>query len=775
MRHPTTPSSRPRSLLPSVACPGGGALLLWILLLGCGPEQAQNPLAAEEPFVAIARDVDAQTVAARRQALAGAGVADLREAGPGDDFYLAVHKKQLGQPWFLSAYMKQYFPGAVSYGAGRSLGTRVVTFRIQNGKLFVFDITRGKKTSDTFDPQLVIEAYPLITDYPPFERLPGSKNYVLIDPAAGRNRFSILIDGWYTNGQPDRFAIELSYLQRFRKLSDGVTYEQVFTGYSEKPDPASPQLGEPNQFRTSGTLGVALRRYAEGEGFVPYQPAATDPAYFFLDWPLQVPNTGTFEQYAVKWNVVYDPMARKLLSRPIEWVYSNHIDALKQDDRFKDYDIEGAIRAGITAWNEAFGFEVLRARKARPGESYADDDVNYVIFDEDPSFGAAFANWRTNPNTGEIRGASVYFSSLWLEVGDQIFADDMGRSGPVRPRQRPRVPLLFWDPMGRPEPCTLWPLPYRLSSDEDHDAVLRLPEAGPSQLTKRQKIERYVTHVIAHEIGHTLGLRHNFKGSLAYGGDRMANSSSVMEYIDDQDAVYATRPGPYDVQAIRLLYGLSTVKPTAPFCTDGQTRTDPDCAPYDRRANPLTEFHGPFYDQVTNDFLEGRSTTAPNNAINRVAQYVRAGATPAVRMAAWDRLIAPVRVPIAPARLMIPGLGARADFVARRILSRLYLDAPNLRGTFQADPPATDPALQAAIVAELRGNLLNLDGVRSFPTRRVAVDILKKLQSSAAHAVLREARDALAMALPGLMGEARAQSEDLLARIDRALSPYFLN
>jgi hypothetical protein len=51
-------------------------------------------------------------------------------------------------------------------------------------------------------------------------------------------------------------------------------------------------------------------------------------------------------------------------------------------------------------------------------------DTNYILIDLDPSYGAAFANWRTNPNTSEVRGASVYFSSLWAQIADLIFTDD---------------------------------------------------------------------------------------------------------------------------------------------------------------------------------------------------------------------------------------------------------------------------------------------------------------------------------------------------------------
>jgi hypothetical protein len=57
-----------------------------------------------------------------------------------ESFYVAIKRSELDKKWFLSAFMKQFHPGAVDYGAARSLGTRVVSFKIQNGKLFVFDV-----------------------------------------------------------------------------------------------------------------------------------------------------------------------------------------------------------------------------------------------------------------------------------------------------------------------------------------------------------------------------------------------------------------------------------------------------------------------------------------------------------------------------------------------------------------------------------------------------------------------------------------------------------
>src|SRR6185312_7174127 len=108
-------------------------------------------------FVPVARPLDAAASSVHDTL----GAQAVPSTSGDQSFYVAVNKKELGQRWFMSAYLKQYFPGAVSAGAAVSLGTKVVTFRVQNGKLFVFDASDNYKDSDTFDPTLIIEAYPI--------------------------------------------------------------------------------------------------------------------------------------------------------------------------------------------------------------------------------------------------------------------------------------------------------------------------------------------------------------------------------------------------------------------------------------------------------------------------------------------------------------------------------------------------------------------------------------------------------------------------------------
>src|SRR5262249_13050403 len=279
----------------------GALLMSGVLAAGCAhTDETRIPpdaLLTGETFVSIPKPADDSGLV--RQAATSSPIISPTK---GDDFYLAVKKTELGSKWFLSAFMKQFYPDNVNMAAARALGTRVVSFKVQNGKLFMFDSSDQYHASDLFDPQILVEAYPVVTGYAPFEALANSDKYVLFDPAAGLNKFSIHGNTFadpYLSRQTSGFdfSVGVSFMQSFRKLADGVSFEQVFTGQGIYDDGVNPAF----TYRASGTLGIGLQKYSEGQGFTrtPY----ADDEYYFRSDRRALPNTGGFTSNPIKWKI----------------------------------------------------------------------------------------------------------------------------------------------------------------------------------------------------------------------------------------------------------------------------------------------------------------------------------------------------------------------------------------------------------------------------------------------------------------------------------------
>jgi hypothetical protein len=81
---------------------------------------------------------------------------------------------------------------------------------------------------------------------------------------------------------------------------------------------------------------------------------------------------------------------------------------------------------------------------------------------------------------------------------------------------------------------------------------------------------QYITNLTLHEVGHVLGLRHNFRGSYLYSPDEIHDKnitgnvlmSSVMDYDPiniapegvEQGIYFSTEPGVYDKWAVKFGY-----------------------------------------------------------------------------------------------------------------------------------------------------------------------------------------------------------------------------
>lgn len=128
-----------------------------------------------------------------------------------------------------------------------------------------------------------------------------------------------------------------------------------------------------------------------------------------------------------------------------------------------------------------------------------------------------------------------------------------------------------------------------------HDALeIRVDfEKPPEGYDYDSYMRGYFRDMVAHEVGHNLGLRHNFRGNLASNNSQTLGSvsRSVMEYLNGSFRHLDT-VGEYDVMAIA--YGYLGVIPQHSnwFCTDENTtpESSAECSSADATNDPFGYF-----------------------------------------------------------------------------------------------------------------------------------------------------------------------------------------
>lgn len=233
------------------------------------------------------------------------------------------------------------------------------------------------------------------------------------------------------------------------------------------------------------------------------------------------------------------------------------------------------VDAGLK-WNDAFekaGFKNAVQMKIMPDDATWDPaDIKYNVIrwvaSAQPSYGAIGPSF-VNPRTGQILGADITIE--WFSGSSTPIADELYNGVPASSNHNDEHFVPGMDSKHYATCTMAQELKAQLIAGM---TVADANDASPAEI--KEMHQQFLTYLVMHEMGHTLGLNHNMKSSQMLSPAEINNKDitrkigligSVMDYpainiaLDKskQGDYYTTRSGPYDLWAIE--YGYAEFSP----------------------------------------------------------------------------------------------------------------------------------------------------------------------------------------------------------------------
>ena len=283
---------------------------------------------------------------------------------------------------------------------------------------------------------------------------------------------------------------------------------------------------------------------------------------------------------------------------------------------------QASFTKAFEEWNQIFEDEAgspllshVFVKSGTPlGDRITTGDVRYRVVEWDENNLAPYGGLGpavANQETGEILSANVLIQgpkiveiyTKWFQTGTQ--SQRWVERGWTSPAEAKRARQLLWASQQPTETSETvkpflgnleWVIPAELP--EYQDPIMRREDFDhlPQGMDFTQYMDGYFQEIVAHELGHNVGLRHNFRGNLTATDEPIAGevSSSVMEYLGRKHR-HLNRIAHYDRMAIR--YGYAGVLPDdlSLFCTDEDvivagSKSSPECSRDDATSDPFSYF-----------------------------------------------------------------------------------------------------------------------------------------------------------------------------------------
>ncbi|MCF7793256.1 MAG: zinc-dependent metalloprotease [Candidatus Cloacimonetes bacterium] len=274
----------------------------------------------------------------------------------------------------------------------------------------------------------------------------------------------------------------------------------------------------------------------------------------------------SYVRYINRWNLKKKNPNSKL-SKPVEpivfWLENTIPDEFKKP-----------VKEGILLWNEAYeeiGFKDAIVVKEMPEDADwdpADARYNTICWIVQPGGGYAVGPSHANPYTGELYDADIRISIDFVrfytrEFGDVVvpgssFESFINSNLPIKNTNR------FYEGDAYAEG-----LSYQMSYAWNF--LTRSGTFSGSKKDLKKFVDMGIKALVVHEVGHTLGFRHNFKASTYYTNEQIQDEDfvkkhgivgSVMDYVPaylaplhgDQVEYFQLKVGEWDKWVVEYAY-----------------------------------------------------------------------------------------------------------------------------------------------------------------------------------------------------------------------------